>query len=72
MMALTPDTWRIIGYVRDIVVILGIALGALYLSGTPRSSTPSCIGLSVTGIGTRLPDHNQSGDGPLFLRRPVC
>ena len=32
----TPDTWRIIGYVRDIVVILGIALGALYLSWHPE------------------------------------
>jgi hypothetical protein len=36
MMALTPDTWRIIGYVRDIVVIIGIALGALYLSWHPE------------------------------------
>ena len=36
MMALTPNTWRTIGYVRDIVVILGIALSALYLSWHPE------------------------------------
>jgi hypothetical protein len=31
-----PGTWRVIGYVRDIVIILGIALGALYLSWHPE------------------------------------
>ena len=36
MMALTPNTWRMIGYVRDVVVILGIALSALYLSWHPE------------------------------------
>jgi hypothetical protein len=33
---LTPKTWRMIGYVRDVLIILGIALGAWYLSEHPE------------------------------------
>ena len=33
---LIPKTWRMIGYVRDILIILGIALGAWYLSEYPE------------------------------------
>src|ERR1700753_3043655 len=40
--------------------------------GTPRSSTPLCIGLSVTAIGTSLPDDHKPGGGLLFLRCSVC
>jgi hypothetical protein len=36
-MALTPDTWRIIGYVRDIVIILGIMFGAMYFYEHPEA-----------------------------------
>jgi hypothetical protein len=31
-----PDTWRIIGYVRDVIVILGILFGAMYLYEHPE------------------------------------
>jgi hypothetical protein len=31
-----PDTWVVLGYVRDVLVILVIALGALYLSEHPE------------------------------------
>jgi hypothetical protein len=58
-MRFTPDTWRIIGYVRDVIIILSIALGALYLSWPRRSSMPSCTGLSVTVIGIRLSDDDK-------------
>jgi hypothetical protein len=33
---LTLKTWRLIGYVRDALIILGIALGAWYLSEHPE------------------------------------
>jgi hypothetical protein len=33
---LTPKTWRMIGYVRDALIILGIALGAWHLSEHPE------------------------------------
>jgi hypothetical protein len=35
-MRFTPDTWRIVGYVRDVLIILSIAFGALYLSWHPE------------------------------------
>jgi hypothetical protein len=35
-MGLTPDTWRIIGYVRGMVIILGIMFGATYLYERPE------------------------------------
>jgi hypothetical protein len=35
-LGLTPDTWRVVGYVRDVLIILVIALGALYLSEHPE------------------------------------
>jgi hypothetical protein len=35
-LGLTPDTWRIIGYVRDLVIILGILFGAMYFSEHPE------------------------------------
>jgi hypothetical protein len=35
-MALTPDTWRIIGYVRDVVIILGIMVGAMFFYEHPE------------------------------------
>jgi hypothetical protein len=35
VMGLTPDTWRVIGYVRDIVIILGIMFGAMYFYEHP-------------------------------------
>jgi hypothetical protein len=31
-----PDLWVVLGYVRDVLVILVIALGALYLSEHPE------------------------------------
>jgi hypothetical protein len=33
---LTPKTWRMIGILRDALIILGIALGAWYLSEHPE------------------------------------
>jgi hypothetical protein len=33
---LAPDTWRIIGYVRDLVIILGILFGAMYFYEHPE------------------------------------
>jgi hypothetical protein len=35
-LGLTPDTWRVIGYLRDVLIILIIALGALYVSEHPE------------------------------------
>jgi hypothetical protein len=35
-MRFTPDTWRIVGYVRDVVIILGIALGGTIPLVAPR------------------------------------
>ena len=37
MFGLSPDTWRIVGYVRDIVIILGILFGAMYFYGHPEA-----------------------------------
>jgi hypothetical protein len=36
VMGLTPDTWRIIGYVRGMVIILGIMFGATYVYERPK------------------------------------
>jgi hypothetical protein len=36
-LSLTPETWRIIGYVRDIVTILGILFGAMYFYDHPEA-----------------------------------
>ena len=33
---LKPKTWRMIGYVRDVVIILGIMFGAMYFYGHPE------------------------------------
>jgi len=37
MLGLSPDTWRIVGYVRDIVIILGILFGAMYFYDHPEA-----------------------------------
>ena len=37
MFGLSPDTWRIVGYVRDIVIILGILFGAMYFYDHPEA-----------------------------------
>jgi hypothetical protein len=34
---ISPDTWRIVGYVRDIVIILGILFGAMYFYDNPKA-----------------------------------
>jgi hypothetical protein len=31
ILGLTPDTWRIVDYVRDVVIILGLMFGAMYI-----------------------------------------
>jgi hypothetical protein len=36
-LGLSPGTWRIIGYVRDIVIILGILFGAMYFYEHPEA-----------------------------------
>jgi hypothetical protein len=36
MRRLSPDAWRRIGYIRDVLIIAIIALGALYLSWHPE------------------------------------
>jgi hypothetical protein len=33
---LTPKTWRVIGYVRDAVVILAIVVGGMYILSHPE------------------------------------
>jgi hypothetical protein len=33
---LTPETWRVIGYVRDAVVILAIVAGGMYVLSHPE------------------------------------
>jgi hypothetical protein len=33
--SLTPDTWRAIGYARDGLVILVIAIGGMYVLSNP-------------------------------------
>jgi hypothetical protein len=35
-LGLTPDTWRIVGYVRDVVIILSIMFGAMYFYEHPE------------------------------------
>jgi hypothetical protein len=35
-LSLTPDTWRAIGYARDTVVILAIAVGGMYILSSPE------------------------------------
>jgi hypothetical protein len=35
-LGLTPDAWRIIGYVRDVVIILGVMFGAMYFYEHPE------------------------------------
>jgi hypothetical protein len=37
MLGLSPRTWRIVGHVRDIVVILGILFGAMYFYDHPEA-----------------------------------
>jgi hypothetical protein len=34
---LTPRTWRLIGYVRDVAIILGIMFGAMYFYEHPAA-----------------------------------
>jgi hypothetical protein len=36
-LGISPDTWRIVGYVRDIVIILGILFGAMYFYEHPEA-----------------------------------
>jgi hypothetical protein len=36
-LGLTSDTWRTIGYVRDLIVILGILFGAMYFYDHPEA-----------------------------------
>jgi hypothetical protein len=35
-MALSPEKWRTIGYVRDAVIILVIAVGGMYILDHPE------------------------------------
>ena len=36
MFGLTPETWRAIGYARDALVILVIAIGGMYVLSHPE------------------------------------
>jgi hypothetical protein len=36
ILGLTPETWRVVGYVRDAVVILAIAIGGMYVLSHPE------------------------------------
>jgi hypothetical protein len=40
-LSLTPDTWRAIGYARDTLVILVIAVGGMYVLSSPKGSMRS-------------------------------
>jgi hypothetical protein len=33
----TPRTWRIVGYVRDVVIISAVVLGAMYFYDHPEA-----------------------------------
>ena len=37
ILGLTPETWRMIGYARDAMLILAIAIGGMYVLSHPEN-----------------------------------
>jgi hypothetical protein len=72
---LTPKTWRVIGYVRDAVVILAIVVGGMYILSHPWESrrvlklgigSPSISRLSTEAFGDADPHERYRQSRKIF------
>jgi hypothetical protein len=72
---LTPETWRVIGYVRDAVVILAIVVGGMYILSHPEKvdaflnlgiGSPSISRLSTEAFGDADPHERYRQSRKIF------